>query len=83
MNPTRRAKNLKNNAELLVALAGEFDFPVQKLTDYQYRLTHSTKGQLDYYPSTGKALWLTGKERLKSFVIPDIEQFILKNFKQS
>lgn len=69
----KKAEQLKWNSEVVLFLAGELDFEVKQHSEHHFSLFHESKGRLDYWPSTGKAMWL--KEG-RSFQIPDIEKYL-------
>lgn len=79
----RKLSRQKYNTEVVEFLAADLEFPVEKIQEYHLRLTHEALGRLDYFPQTGRACWLPNKKRPKAkwFQISDIEQFILKTFK--
>lgn len=56
----------------------DYDFTVQPIAEYQLRLTGSDKRPLDYFPQSCKATWVGSN---KWFKIPDIEKFIMDNYK--
>lgn len=54
---------------------------LEVIQDYHFRLTRTKDGmQMDYFPKTGKAIWL-GFEKKIWFVIKDLEQYLLTKFK--
>jgi hypothetical protein len=74
-----KAQRLKWNTEVVLFLAGEFDFEVKTHSEFHLSLMHPKRGRMDYWPSTQKAIWL--KENGKTFHIEDIEQYLMKHFK--
>jgi hypothetical protein len=74
----RKAARLKKDTELIGLYAGLFLFEFKTHNENHFSLFHKKKGRLDYWPTTGKAMWVTKKSSV--FVISDIEQFLLKHF---
>lgn len=67
----------KFNTELCLFIAGECGYEVEMIADYQIRLT--IRGlKLDYFPQSGKAVWL---KKGKYFKIDDIEMFLERELK--
>lgn len=69
------------NTDVIDGLSVEYGFKVTKHTEFHFSLFHKLKGRMDYYPSTGKAIWFHKRQTNKSFHIPDIEAFLMKHFK--
>lgn len=69
--------NKQYNHTVVEHLVAELDIKIQWVAPYHARLTHDDGRRLDYFPKSGKATWVSSQEW---FQIPDIEQFILKNF---
>lgn len=77
-----KSKRLKSNSEIVLFLAGELGFNIIMHSEVHFSLFHPVKGRLDYWPSTRKGVWFEKtKPASKSFVIQDIEAYILKHFK--
>lgn len=76
----RRRKRCGSNTDLVLGYQGDinYDFEVQVIAPYQLRITTPDGKRLDYYPTSNKATWVGSNSWFK---IPDIEQFIMQNFK--
>lgn len=74
-----RAKKQKLNVDIVLVMATELLFEVKFNTPHHISLFHPTRGRLDYYPSTGKGIWL--KQSKHTFIIKDIESYLIENFK--
>lgn len=55
-----------------------YDFKVEAIAEYQLRLTGANRKSLDFFPQSCKATWVGSN---KWFRIPDIEKFIMENYK--
>lgn len=77
----KKLRQLNWNTDVVDGLSVEYGFKVTKHSDVHFSLFHQSKGRLDYWPSTSKAIWVHKKQTNKSFHIPDIEAFLNKNFK--
>lgn len=73
-----KAQWLRWNTDVVGWLSAELDFEVEYHSEFHFSLTHPKRGRMDYWPSTNKAMWLKDG---KAFVIDDIEQYLMKNFK--
>lgn len=69
-------RNQKWNSDVVHFLAGEYDFEVEAIEDWQLRLSISGR-KLDYFPQTGRATWVGSN---KWTVIKDIEAFLIDKF---
>ena len=63
--------------QIVETLAGVYEFHVHRFTDHHFRITFPDR-QMDYYPASGKAMY---KNKMSSFIIPDIESFIDNKYK--
>lgn len=77
----KRAEQLKWNTEVVLFIAGEYEFEVKQHNATHFSLYHPERGRLDYWPSTGKARWVNNKKARQPFHIPDIEKYLQKHFK--
>jgi hypothetical protein len=76
-----KAELLKWNTAIVVFEAGFIGFGVRQNSEHHLSLFHPTKGRLDYWPSTGKAMWMSDRFRHNStFHIPDIEKYLQDHF---
>lgn len=79
----KKAANLKTNSELILFLSGWLDFKVKVLHETHIRLFHPTDGYMDIWPSTKKGRWYENKIKGgRVFKISDVEEYIMKHFKQ-
>ena len=67
----------KFNSELCQFIAAECGYDLEMIADYHIRLT-IRKLKLDYFPQSGKAVWL---KKGKYFMIDDIEMFLESELK--
>lgn len=76
----KRLHQLNWNTDVVDGLSVEYGFEVTKHSEVHFSLFHHTRGRMDYWPSTGKAIWFHKKQTNKSFHIPDIEAYLMKHF---
>jgi hypothetical protein len=74
-----KAQRLKWNTDVVFWMCAELDFEVKMHNEFHLSLMHPTRGRMDYWPSTGKAMWI--KDNGKAFHIEDIEQYLREHFK--
>lgn len=77
----RKRKRKLNNTEVVMGYQGdiEYDFEVETIASYQLRITSGLdRKKLDYFPTSNKATYVGSGSW---FIIPDIEKFIMNNYK--
>lgn len=72
LEKAERLQRQKFNTELCLHIAAECGYEVETIAPHQLRIT--IRGlKLDYFPQSGKAMWLV---KNKWFRIDDIEMFL-------
>lgn len=77
----RKRKRKLSNTEIVMGLQGDinYDFEVDTIAPYQLRIISGIDGKkLDFFPTSNKGSWVGSN---KFFIIPDIEKFIMDNYK--
>lgn len=77
----QKLKQLNWNTDVVNGLAFEYGFKLTVHNDFHFSLFDHNNIRMDYWPSTGKAMWFKKRQTNKTFHIPDIEAYLMKHFK--
>lgn len=75
-----KADVLKWNTDVVFGMADEYNYEAKQYTTTHLSLIHPIKGRLDYWPTTGRAAWISGIKNRNPFKIDDIEAYIMEHF---
>ena len=76
----KKAIRRKSNSELVRLYEAEYNYTLKEHTEFHFSLFHPKVGRMDYWPSSGTAVWFDKRGRQgKHFKITDIEQYIFKH----